>query len=52
MLLHYRKVYTPHLQCLTLILSWIMEDFNKWSPSIRQQFMELGARAGIFTLSL
>lgn len=41
------KAYTPNLQCLTLILSLIMDDFGEWPPSIRQHFMELGAQAGV-----
>ncbi|KAJ5381235.1 uncharacterized protein N7496_003663 [Penicillium cataractarum] len=45
--LHNWKAYTPHLHCLTLILSLIMEDFGEWPPSIRQHFMELGAQAGV-----
>jgi hypothetical protein len=43
------KACTPHLRRITLIIcpEWIFHEFDEWTPDMRQEFRELGARTGV-----
>jgi hypothetical protein len=41
------KKCTPHLRRISLVLRWILDDFDEWCPGMRRRLRALGAQAGV-----